>query len=195
MSPMIPPAPQVPVIPEQQTGHSVSAKEGFDPATGLPLSSSESPLPPETVNPAIQRKIDSATGRGFRRDAPPTVASESGEHITLKGPNGVPVGCRYCGVNPCHGTSWIFEGEVRFKCDACGRKQKLGYLEEVSNRVKDELDGYNRADENRRRLWRDEDARREEERKRQLDEIARNPDSQYYGVLTNRGIVDDMFFS
>lgn len=175
------------------TGHSTSARDGFDPATGKPLiSSSESQ--PHQLSAAEQKYLNVHQGAGLRREQPNTEA-EAGEPLTLRGPNGVPIECKYCGVNPCHGINWFFEGQSRFKCDACGRKQRLGVTADVANRTREQLDGMGVAEVNRRRLWRDEDAQREGERKHQMDQIAVSPDSQYYGAMTNRGFVDETFFS
>ncbi len=176
------------------TGHSTSAKDGFDPATGQPLSSSAPGGAVPEVSREEQKYLNVAQGRGFRREQPKTEA-EAGEPMTLRGSDGVPVACKYCQANPCHGISWVFEGEMRFKCDACGRKQKLGYLADVAQKTSAELEGMKRAETNRRRIWREDDVQREEERKRQMDEIATNPDNPYYGAMTNRGFVDSTFFS
>ncbi len=189
---MIPPA----QIPSSVTGIPVSARDGFDPATGQPLASASgnAEAMAQEYDAETMRKINAATGKGFRRDAP-VVEQESGEPITLKGPDGVPTPCKYCGVNPCRGQSWVFEGEMRFKCDACGRKQKLGYLEERSSQGKSILEGMELADYNRRRAWREGDAKAEEEQRRALDQIAQAPENEHISALRDRSFIDNAFFS
>lgn len=163
----------------------------------IPSVSNRAPDPssaPPTADPVIEKKLSVARGDGYRREEPKT-EHESGDHITLLGPDKAPVPCKYCGVNPCHGINWFFEGQSRFKCDACGRKQRLGVTAEVANATAARLEGMDRAETNRNRLWREDDARREEERQRQMDALASDPDSPYYGAMKNRQFVDSTFFS
>lgn len=133
--------------------------------------------PPAVVSDEIAKKLSIARGEGYRRERP-TTESASGDHITLRGGNGAPIPCKYCGVNPCRGMNWFFEGQSRFKCDACGKKQSLGVQRDVADRTAAELEGMDRAEANRHRAWREDDARREEERKNQMENIMQSPDTR-----------------
>lgn len=157
---------------------------------GLPLLDPN--IPPVALAPDVRRKLDSAQGKGFRRESAPAVEQESGQVITLKSGSG-DLPCRYCGALPCTGPSWMFEGEMRFKCDKCGKKQKLGYGQDASDRNKADLEGMERSRINRDRMGREDDVKRDEERKRQLDDIATNP-NQFSGVMRDPRFVSKQFF-
>lgn len=146
------------------------------PQTSTPVPGSPA-VPPQPSPEAdhLQRKLAVAQGKGFVREAPPTVYQETGEEITLRDAKGMPLPCKYCGANPCSGPNWVFEGVSIFKCNSCGKKQKMGVTQELADKNKAEIEALNNVDSLRRRAWRDDDARREEERLRNLNELALNP--------------------
>jgi hypothetical protein len=52
-----------------------------------------------------------------------------------------------------------------------------------------------RAEANRKRLWRDQDVQRAEEQRRQMEELAQKPDSPYLSAVRDLGFVDSTFLS
>ena len=170
---LIPP-PDVPTSPQ----------EAAQPSS--PVSGSTNPSSPQPEAEQLQRKIAVAQGKGYVRETAPMAYQESGEEITLRGPAGEPLACRYCGAHPCSGPNWIFEGVSIFKCNSCGKKQKMGVSQELADKNKAEIELIEGVDKLRNKVWRDDDARREEERQRNLNDMAINP---------NRPPIDPRFVS
>lgn len=147
------------------------------------------PTTPPEISAA---KLNAVTGKGLRRAEAPTVLQESGEEIVLKnGEHDIP--CKYCGALPCRGPSWIFEGQLRFKCNSCGRKQKLGNTQDLADQNKANVESIQAARVNRDRVWRDIDAKHEEERLRKLDDMAVNPD-RHSSAMLDPQFVNQKFF-
>lgn len=146
---------------------------------------------PQQLTSAEMRKLNAATGRGLRVEAPaPTV---SGELIYLQNSNGEAMPCRRCNVTPCQGLRWIFEDEIRFKCNTCGKHMKLGYTERGAYENQQNIQGWERADQNRRRAWREQDAERSEQMHRDFDELSQSQ-NPYLSATRDRGFVMSEFF-
>lgn len=96
--------------------------------------------------------------------------SGSGEKITLKNERGEDIPCRRCGVCPSTGQNWIREDGVSiYKCDSCGKKMNLGLTEAAARENKATIEGMDRADTNRQKAWREEDAKANEEMRKKVE--------------------------
>lgn len=197
---MIPPAPSAPSYQQtvreqyQQIPASGKAFGGFSP--GAPLSAPDSSFPqggpaPTQLSSEQQHKLSIARGDGLRTT--PKLAASSGDTIYLQNINGEFMPCRRCGIRPCSGIRWLFDGEIRFKCNICGKHMKLGYTAETARENQTSLQGWDRAEQNRRRLWREGDAAREEEMQRDFDEISRS-NNPYFSATKDTGFVMSQFF-
>ena len=137
------------------------------------------------------RKLRIAQGGGMRLDGPPPPTT-SGEATYLQNAQNEFMPCRNCGVIPCQGMRYIFEGEIRFKCNTCGKQMKLGYIESEARVNQEEMQGWDRAHVNKGRLMREEDVQRQEQMKRDIDTVVRqgNP---YIRSLRDESFVSGNF--
>lgn len=147
---------------------------------------------PEKLDEHIQRKIDAATGKGLRLKE--NKITQSGESIMLRNPDGTPMACRRCGVSPCYGINYLFDGESRMKCDTCGKGMKLGYTQEAAAELHKGIDGMEKAAENRKRMDRDQMAEEEALIMQDIDDAARG-DNPYFQGIRDRGFISSEFFS
>jgi len=60
--------------------------------------------------------------------------------------------CRRCGLHKARGTQEVYEdGAVNWKCDACGKKMHMGYIEDSHLLQMESKRGRLRAEDNRKR--------------------------------------------
>lgn len=150
------------------------AYEGMSPSVGqrnfggfTPVEQLSTPEPPtitsdeEFVMESEDRKASIARGEGYRRTEVP-LPTLSGENIYLQNASGEFVPCRRCGTVPCVALRYIFEDEVRLKCTICGKGMKMGLTEVGARENQTFQEGWDRAETNRRRAWREEEAERSE---------------------------------
>ncbi len=73
----------------------------------------------------------------------------SSKHVTIPQ-------CNRCSLNNARGLEIQYEdGAVDFKCDTCGNRSRLGYIEESMLRQTEDKRGRERAEENRARYRRE----------------------------------------
>lgn len=201
---MIPPSTQDPRVLQQQRSPQFADRfpssapqptyqEQLQQAYAPQWQNPQQPQQPQVLDPNIQRKVDIAQGRGLRVN-PQLVQATHGEQIMLQYDNGYPMPCKYCQANPCYGTRWIFDDEVRFKCNTCGKNQKLGYTGVYAAQNQANLEGWGRAEYNRRALWRDQDAQAQEQMRQQFHQYASDPNA-YLSALRNPQFVEGNFFA
>jgi len=111
--------------------------------------------------------------------------TQAGERTYFQS-NGQYIPCRNkrCNVNPCPGTMYEFDGEWRFHCDACGKGMVLGRTATGASENQAFVQGWDTAETNRKRMWREYDAMQADQMQRQIHEYAAHP-SQYSGVTAN----------
>lgn len=138
-----------------------------------------------------ERKLSIARGEGLHVGS--SVPATSGELIWLQNARGEYVPCRRCGRSPVQGLRWFFDNEIRFKCNMCGRHMKMGYTEAAARENQESLQGWDRAQANRRRLWREQDAESQEKLMQDFDETqqSQNP---FLSITRDRGFVMQEFF-
>lgn len=103
--------------------------------------------------------------------------TQSGEPITLMNIDGEHVPCRRCGCKPATGIAYEFDGARNFKCDTCGKSMRLGLTEEGARENHSIIAGMNKAEENRTRLYRDQDAKKVEDMERAKEDYASRGDA------------------
>lgn len=194
------------MIPEQTqaTNHSQQMRKAYDaiPPSGKPFGSVPSGqqqyVPgynPESGEGSIgkdeQRKLEIMRGNGYLRpDVPmPTL---SGENIYLMNAAGEYIACRRCNVLPCIALRYIFEDEVRLKCTVCGKGMKMGLTEVGARESQIFVAGWDRAETNRKRLWRDQDAQHAEEIDRDFDQTAQDG-NPFYNAMRDKQFVKEQF--
>lgn len=87
--------------------------------------------------------------------------------------------CRKCGEKPGKGVSWVEQGILYFRCDACGRTLWEGVLEEVNREQVEQKRLNEKANDNRSRYLREFEEKMRGDYKRFQDDLTADP----YAVL------------